>query len=131
MNNILIEVVENIDKIIRSNEWFDFHVLNYDGRTLKIGGGINLTYYHSLEILFTDVFFVHGFFQTWHSETKDQVLLIPDEELNQELNIKFEIEKGYQIYIFRTEDYKNDVYIAAKQITFNENIQRYYEGKNK
>lgn len=125
----MLEVVNSIDQIIRSNEWFDFHILSFDGRTLKIGGGIDLTYAHSLEILFIDVFFIHGFFETWHSETKEKVLIMPDKDLNLELNLKFEIEQGYQIFIFRTEDYENDVYIAAKEIQFNKNIIKYYKDK--
>ncbi len=125
----MLEVVNRIDNIIRSNEWFEFHILSYDGRTLRIGGGIDLTYYHSLEILFTDVFFVQGFFETWHSNTKGQVLILPDDVLNRELNLKFEIEKGYQIFVFKTDDYENDVYVAAKHISFNEDIVKYYEGK--
>lgn len=120
-----IEVVNSIDSLIRSNKWFDFHVLSYDGRNLKIGGGIDLTYYHNLEIIFSDIFFFHGFFETWHSNTDNQVLIIPSKEINLELNMKFEIEQGYQLFIFKTEDYKNDIYIAAKEISYKENIVKY------
>ena len=125
------ETVNKIDIIIRSNEWFDFHVLSYDGRSLKIGGGIDLTYYHSLEIIFTDIFFVHGFFESWHSDTKDHVIFLPDKEQNRELNKIYEIEKGYQIFILRTENYKSDIYIAAKEIDFNENVVKYYREQTK
>ena len=125
------ETVNKIYSIIRSNKWFDFHILAYDGRSIKIGGGIDLSYYHSLEIFFTDIFFVHGFFETWHSDTKEQVFVMPDSKSDRELNLKYEIEQGYQIFIFRTEGYENDVYIAAKQISFKENVVKYYEEKQK
>lgn len=123
--------VKEIDKLIRSNHCFDFHMLKYDGRSLTIGGGINLTYYHSLEITFTDVFFIQGFFETFSTDTEEPVLIIPDKTLNRELNIKFEIEKGYQVFIFRTGNYENNVYVAAKEIDYEEKIVKYYDEKNK
>ncbi len=121
----MLQIINEIDTIIRSNDWFEFYILNYDGRTLKIGGGIDLVYSHSLEIVFTDIFGVHGFFEIWNSNTKKPVFILPEEDHNLELNLKFEIEKEYQVYIFRTEDYENDVYIAAKHVSFEEVVVKY------
>jgi len=109
-------VVKQIDDHIRLNAWFDFHLWSYDGRNLVISGSTDLTYYHKLEIIFTEVFFASTFFEGWHSDTQKPVIEIPNTELNRALNTKFEIEQGYQIFIIRTEDYKNDIYVAAKEI---------------
>lgn len=114
-----------IDDEIRRHEWFDFHVLSFDGFKLKIAGSVDLTYYHKLEIIFEDIFFVSGFFQSWHSDTKQKTFFQPDNE--KEMNEKYEIEQGYQLFIFKTEGYKNDVIIAAKNITFNTDTVYYYE----
>ena len=54
-------VVKQIDDHIRQNTWFDFHLWRYDGRNLVISGSTDLTYYHKLEIIFTDVFFASTF----------------------------------------------------------------------
>jgi len=130
MSENLKITISQIDKFIRNNEWFDFHVWKYDGRSLVISGSIDLTYYHKLEIIFEDVFFVSAFFQEWHSDTSKTVIEIPDGEHCKTLNINFEIEKGYQIFIIRTEDYKNDIYIAAKAVKYNTDTVFYYQREN-
>ncbi len=130
MNNKHKSIVKQIDEYIRKNDWFDFHLWRYDGRKLILSGSTDLTYYHKLEIIFTDVFFASTFFDGWHSDTDKPVIEIPEHELNRELNIKFEIEQGYQIFIINTEDYKNDIYIAAKEIEFNTDTVFYYQREN-
>lgn len=122
--------VKEIDNYIRQNDWFDFHLWRYDGRKLIIAGSIDLSYYHKLEIIFTDVFFASTFFQDWHSNTKNPVIELPNKELNKELNLKFEIEQGFQIFILRTENYRNDIFIAAKNIEFNTDTVYYYAREN-
>lgn len=130
MNDKYKSVVKQIDDYIRQNAWFDFHLWRYDGRNLVILGSTDLTYYHKLEIVFTDVFFASTFFEGWKSDTNKSVIEIPNTELNRELNIKFEIELGYQIFIIRTEDYKNDIYVAAKGIEYNTDTVYYYQRDN-
>ena len=96
--------VEKIDKYIRESLWFDFQIIEYDGYKLTIAGSIDLIYYHTLEVVFQDVFFVSGFFEGWRSDTSKPVFILPENE--SEMNQKFEIEQGYQLFIFITEDYK-------------------------
>lgn len=114
-----------IDELIRKQGWFDFHVLSFDGNKLIVGGSIDLTYYHSLEIIFDDVFFVSGFFGGWHSDTDKAVFQIPDKE--KDLNIKYEIEQDYQLFTFKTEDFENDIIIAANNVSFNTDTVFYYD----
>lgn len=121
------KIVNEINGIVMSNHCFDFHILSYDGRNLTIAGGINLTYSHSLEVKFKDVFFVHGFFESFSTDTTDKILIVPDQIKNRELNNKFEIEKGYQVFIFKTDNFENDVYIAAKEIGYNQTIVKYFQ----
>jgi len=130
MNDKCKSIVKQIGDYIRQNAWFDFHLWRYDGRNLVISGSTDLSYYHKLEIIFTDVFFASSFFEGWHCDTDKPVIEIPNTELNIELNIKFEIEQGYQIFIIRTEDYKNDVYVAAKEIEYNTDTVYYYQREN-
>jgi len=122
-----VETSRQIDDIIRKGKetWFDFHVLNFDGYRLAVAGSIDLAYYHTLEIIFEDVFFVSCFFRGWRSDTEKTVFQIPNNEI--ELNRKYEIEQDYQFFIFRTEDYKNDVIIAANNVTFNTDTVFYYD----
>lgn len=125
MTTEIRDLVKEIDGIVRQQKWFDFHVLSYDGFKLTIGGSIDLNYYHSLEIIFNDVFFVSGFFKGWHSDTHSDVFLLPDNEI--ELNRQFEIEQGYQLFVFKTEDHKSDFTVAAKSLSFNTDTVFYYD----
>ena len=125
MTNEIKNKVLEIDTKIRQHKWFDFQVINYDGFKLTVAGSVDLTNYHSLEIIFEDIFFVSGFFRGWHSNTKQITFLLPDDE--KKMNEKYEIEQGYQLFIFKTEDYSNDVLIAAKHITFNTETVFYYD----
>lgn len=127
LNDQLIHIVSEIDHEIRLNEWFDFHVLEYDGYRLSIGGGKDLTYSHELEIIFEDVFFASIFFDGWHSDTKRPVIELPTETLNKELNLKFEIQQGFQIFIIHPEDFKNKIYIAAKTLNYKKETVFYYD----
>lgn len=125
MSDEIRNTVLEIDKQIRKHMWFDFHVFRYDVNQLIIAGSIDLLYYHSLEVVFEDIFFVSAFFQGWHSDTENPVFELVTEE--REMNRKYEIEEGYELFIFKTEDYNNDVVIAAKKVSFNTDIVFYYD----
>lgn len=129
MDTIKNNVIE-IDSIIRRNAWFDFHVYSYDGYRMIITFSKDLTYYHNLEIIFEDIFYASTFFNELHTDLTKTVVEIPEPKLNKELNLEFEIEEGYQIIIIHTEDYKNDIYIAAKSLSYNTDIVYYYDRKN-
>lgn len=122
------DIVLKIDSEIRRHKWFDFQVISFDGVKLVVAGSMDFTYYHKLEIIFEGIFFVSGFFEGWTSNTKQSTFLLPENE--KELNEKYEIEQGYQVFIFRTENYNNDVVIAAKNLTFNTDTVYYYERSN-
>src|SRR5882724_11984100 len=119
------KIVVEIDGVIRQNLWFDFYILKYDGNNLTLAGSTDLTYYHTLEIIFEEVFFVSSF-QGWRSDTNKVVIEIPSEELARELNLKYEIKQGYQVFIIHPEDYKNDIFIAAKRIAYRTDTVTYY-----
>lgn len=110
------DIISAIDTYIRQHAWFDFYIKKYDGQNLIVAGSTSLSYPDLIEITFEEVFFMQGFFQSWHSNTNSVVFQIPENE--KELNQKFEIEQGYQLFTFKTEDYNNDVIIASKNITF-------------
>lgn len=125
MKETIINIVKEIDNEIRKNKWFDFHFLKYDGITLTIAGSDDLTYYHTLEINFANIFFVSGYFEGLHSDTTKTVFQQPENV--KESNEKYEIEVGYQLFIFKTSDYKNDIVIAAKEIKYNTDTVFYYD----
>jgi hypothetical protein len=123
-------IVREIDSLIRQHLWFDFQVYRYEGNSLSIVGSTDLTYYHSLEIIFKEVFFVSCFFQGWHSDTSKTVIEIPTAELEQKLNLKYEIESGYQVFIIHPEDYENQICIVAKRIAYRTDTVTYYSKEN-
>lgn len=125
MTTDISDLVTKIDSLIRQQTWFDFHVLTYDGSRLIIAGSSDLIYYHTLEIIFEEIFFVSGFFIGWRSDTSSTVFMVPDNE--RELNKHFEIEQGYQLFVFKTENYRNDFIVAASKLSFNTDTVFYYD----
>jgi hypothetical protein len=128
MTSDLINKVLQVDKQICRHDWFDFHVLKFDNSKLVIGGGVDLTYFHTLEIIFDDVFFVSAFFKGWRSDTRTIVFSIPDNV--RDLNLKFKIENGYQLFKFTAEDYAESILIAARDFSFNTDTVFYYDRQN-
>lgn len=118
-------IVAEIDEQIRTRLWFDFHVFHYDGHRLVVAGSIDLCYYHEMEVIFENVFFIRGFFNGWHSDTSKPVFIQTDNVST--FNTEFEIEQGYTLFIFKTEDYEKDVIIAAEKVSFNTDTVFYYE----
>ena len=124
MTNDIKAKVAEVDSIIRKQSWFDFHVLSYNESKLVVAGGIDLSYYHTLEIIFENVFFVSGIFKEWRSDTSAPVFMLPENEM--ELNKQFEIEQGYQLFIIRTDDHHNNFIVAAEKLSFNTDTVFYY-----
>jgi hypothetical protein len=117
-------IIEEIDSIIRANAWFDFHVFTYQKKSLIIAGGVDLTYYHSLEIIFDDVYFVSAVIQGWRSNTRDAVFV----ELTGDpgVNSENEIEEGNRVFAFKADDYRQKMLIAARTVRYNTNTVYYY-----
>ncbi len=126
MEHPLQQIVQQINGIIQAQEWFDFHVVEYDAKHLIIGGGQDLSYSHNLEVIFEDVFFYSGVINEWHTDTSKPALEMPDGEKVVQLNKRFEIQQGYQLFIIRTEDLQSDIHIAAKKLSYNTDTVFYY-----
>jgi hypothetical protein len=118
------KIVDEIDSVIRTNLWFDFHVFSFEQNRLIIAGGKDLTYYHSIEIVFREIFFVSAIFQGWHSNTKQPVFT--ERTDSADLNLHYEIEQGFRIFAFIAEDYSQEMIIAAKDVSYNTNTVFYY-----
>lgn len=120
------EIVKKIDAVIKQNAWFDFSVAAYDGRNLVITGSTDFCYYHELEVHFHGVFFASVYFRDWKSDTTQPVFIIPEQQEACRLNYQLEIEQGYDLFIFKIEDFKNEVIIAAESISYNADTVLYY-----
>lgn len=124
MQSDLKITANEIDLIIRKDLWFDFHVYKYENGKLIIAGSADLLYYHTLEIIFENVHFFHGPFNEWKSDTTQTVFSMSEDD---QMNVEFEIEQGYSAFIFKTEDYNNNVIIVAEKVTFNTDTVFYYK----
>jgi hypothetical protein len=124
----LEKLVSRIDEMIRRKSWFDFHVLRFDGKKLIVAGGTDLMYYHSLEVIFEQVFFVSGIFQEWRSDTSSKVFFIPDNIV--ELNLRYGIEPEYQLFAFKLQEQSEYFLVAAKALSFNMDTVYYYQREN-
>ncbi|MBF9238273.1 hypothetical protein I2I05_12785 [Hymenobacter sp. BT683] len=124
------KTVEEIDALIRKNAWFDFHVSSYNGSDLVITGSTDFSYYHELEITFHNVFFATCYFKYWKSDTTSPVFFIPEQEEAYQMNFQLEIEVGFDLFIFKVEDSKTNVTIAAKSVSYNTDTVLYYYREN-
>lgn len=134
MNKEEIQIkVKEIDTIIRKGLWFDMTVLSYDGWKLFVAGSTDLSYYHTLEIIFEDVSFIRGHINFWKSDTTQVVFSMPENE--KELNLRYNIEEGHQLFVFKNEDFSNnDIVIAAANLEYydySNNPILYYEKEEK
>lgn len=113
----LYKKIEKLDSIIRKHSWFDMQVLQYDGWKLYIVGSTDLSYYHTLEIIFEDISFIKGHINGWKSDTSKSVFKILENEYD--FNLKYNIEEGYQLFCFKNEDYpENNILIAAANFEY-------------
>ena len=127
MDEQLQITVAEIDQRIRRHEWFDFHILKNDGFQLVIGGGMDLCYYHELEIIFDSVSFVSMPASEWHSDTRNPVVELRTQDLSDRLEWGFELPSGFHVFIIHPEDFKDKIYVVAKTVSFKKETVYYYE----
>lgn len=117
-------VVMEIDTIIRKQGWYDFHVWRYDRYSLILGGNYDLSYYHSLEITFSDVDFYSGYFYPWATDTSKSVIEFVDGKVTDKLKKQYQIQPYYHLFQLNSEDYKSPIFIAARHISYETNIEK-------
>ena len=93
MSSEIKDVVAEIGSLIRTHPWFDFHVYKFQNSDLIIAGNTDLTYSHSIEIIFQRVFFFSGYFQEWRSDTRKPVFEVPENA--RELSLHYKIEYAW------------------------------------
>ena len=123
-------IVDEINSYIRKNCIDEFELKSYDGRQLSIVGSTDLIYYHKIEILFTEAFFVSAYFQRWYSNIDNSIIELLDEDERKMANIPFEIESGYELFMMKSADFENEMIVAAKTIHFNTDIVYFYRRHN-
>jgi hypothetical protein len=109
--------------------FFGMEIIKMTGVDLIIAGSNDFTYYHSLEIVFKDVF--HIFVNAkWEVETKLPFLGLMNKEDAFDYNGKFKIEQGHSIFTLAAEDFDQPFCVVAKDIQFNEDTVFYYKREN-
>jgi len=112
MNTVLSE----INEFLKSKDWFDFEIDKYENGNLSIMGSTDFSYYHELEIVFEDVFFIQCP-TNWSVNTSDNVIVQSDHEEQRKINIDYEIEHGYILFKLIAED-KAPIFISSKNISY-------------
>lgn len=109
--------IEKINKFVMSNEWFEFEVFSYIESVLTIIGGVDLIYYHTLEIVFKNVFLYSGVTE-WSTDTSAPMLgILTGEELRR-FNLDHQVEGGNTVFFIKSEYHKNKIYIVAESLEF-------------
>lgn len=110
-------IAKEIDGIIRKNQWFDCWLEESDKYSLQIHGGLDMYESPLIQILFLDVYFFSGF-TSWYSDTSKTVFQVPAASEEVEYNQRFEIIQDYQLFIFNSEDQRNNIYVIANSCSY-------------
>ncbi|WP_417761428.1 hypothetical protein [Shewanella sp.] len=105
--------VAETDKLIRNKLWCDFQVASYSGSDVVIRGGIDLCYSWELLLTFKQVAGYFGPFE-WQSDTSKVVFDMPEGDELVALNLRYEVEMGYNIYRFTPEYHSQPIIIIAQ-----------------
>ncbi len=120
------EIIQKINDVIGHQEWFDFSLKYYSASKLIIVGGTSLEYYHEIEIIFSDLFFISCGTE-WKTETSEEVLYILEGQEAYDFNVKNNIQQGYTIFEFQTDDFDANFQVAAKSIEYKLGKVYYYK----
>lgn len=66
--------MEELNSCLKKYLWFDFSIYEYRKDKLIVGGGENLTYSHSLELIFYHPLFLAGYFDLKTSPQEKDVI---------------------------------------------------------
>jgi len=120
MNNYLISnksVVADINKYASKYMRLNFSIYEYNGKELILVGSEDETSCIQIEIIFEDLFFISAFF-SWHTNPREDIIVIPEDNEIIKLNKQFEIEAEYQLFRLIPEGHDNMFYVAAKSIDY-------------
>lgn len=113
--------LKKINEFISNELWFDFQLANFDGYTLSITGGIDLSHNWMIEIIFKDVSFCL-LKNEWKKHDKEPPLDILEGKKAFAFNQKYHIEIGNTLFMMNHEDLDKDganaYIIAAKNLDF-------------
>ena len=120
MNKVnIIKEIDNINKFLQSELWFDFEVKEYTKNRLCIIGSIDPTYPPNIKIHFKDIFFLSLPIE-WKTDTSKKILSLVEGEDAININKQFQVEQGYYLFQFKAEYYPDDFkcLIGAKEISY-------------
>ena len=116
-----MDKINEINKFISKELWFDFEIKSFDGGTLIIVGGLDLYYNWLIELTFTNVAFV-SLKSDWKSNDKLNSLEILSGEKEKLIKILYLIDESYSIFAFNHKDVDanstNQYLIASDKIEY-------------
>lgn len=123
------EKIAKINAYIRQNEWFDFSLQYLSSSEAIILGGKDLQYYHELEVIFSDVFYV-SLCMDWKSAPSRDVLHLVEGQDAYEFNVRFNVLEGNSVFEFVIEDNEEDYYVVAKGLDYSFDTVYHYKRAN-
>ena len=119
--NELKETVDKINKLIRTQLWFDFETLTLEN-DLKVAGGLDLFYPtpddYDLLITFSNVFYISSLTR-WRTDTSKNCIRVLEDEEFFAMNTKHQIEQGNYVFSIFAEDHEEGLYyIIAENISY-------------
>lgn len=117
--------ITEINFLSRTYDFLELEILSFNDQTLIVAASKDFSYYHNFEIHFKNVFAIIGNI-SWRANTKYDILKIMKGTNDAiELNKKFNIEEGFNIFSMITEDSVVN-YIIAESILLRNEVVKYY-----
>ena len=113
------QVVSEVNEYLQNRPWFDFEIMEYQGDTLVVMGGIDISTPPEIEVRFRGVYFV-SLLMEWKTNTTTPPLRLIDGEAAARTNRRFRVEQGHHIFSFTPEDFPADFacLLGARDISF-------------
>ena len=99
--------VRRVNEYIQRRPWFDFEVDSLTARNLSVTGTIDESFPQEIEVLFEHVIAFSGP-STWQTDTSHRSLSILSGARAYELNLRYQVEQGFQLFQFRAEHHPED-----------------------
>ncbi len=116
------EIIEALNKIVKSEDWYDFNLMSFDGKDVVIRGTLDESLGYNLEIFLRDVNFINAPMD-WKVDTSNSEVVGIfhegdfDEETRKIYFDKFQDPMiGFYAEFFNVQNW---IYFMAKNISFN------------
>lgn len=119
------KIIESINSTVKEHVFFELSFHHYQDNILTMVGSDDFSYYHQIEISFTNVFSILCNSNFRINTNESFISIIEGNQESWDLNTKYGIIQGNKIFKIISED-GQIFYIAAENISFIKGVVKYF-----